>query len=962
MKRIFTIFFLTLLLNECLLPQTIVPGGNVSGSWTQLGSPYLINGDITISYDDTLTIEAGVYVIFQDNYGFLIQGDLIANGTISDSVCFTVDDTTGYYNNTHKGWRGLSTEWDVENKITLNYCIIEFSITYCISAEDKTYLSLYNSHLRYSFGGVYIGSHIAIMNNLIISNNRGHGIIYSYNGWGSPWQQVQLNNFIIRNNTGNGIITCGYLPRLYGTHGKIISNKSSGVYVGSTFEPLFSICSLVDVIIEKNGNLNELGGGIHNLNTCFLDSVYIRENIALNGGGIFHRYGIEYDQLDINNSVIEENIAVGKGGGICVDEHSLNFNLYNSIIRNNQASLGGGLYINCYLQPSPYGSSTLRLRNTEISANYATNYGGGIYLGIVNWVNGLINLSHITIVNNIADNLGSGIYCSQYDDPSNDRGLSNSIIWNNHENEITDLSDSLNLSYCDIEDSWPGTGNIEAVPLFVNPVLDNYGLMWANYPQEDYTKSPCIDSGDPTSPIDPDGTNADMGAYCFNHTGQNMIDLDVTVFLEGPFENDQMISYLNSQGLLPLHQPYFKSPWNHYGYESVDTIQNNNIIDWIFVELRIINNPEEPDNYNLVSRQVAFLMNDGKIRSINGSLLSFYTSATSGLYICIFHRNHLPVISSNPFTTGTNPITYDFSLSSEMAMGGIHAQNEISPGVWGMIAADGNNDGQVENKDKNEIWLIKSGSNGYYNADFSLDGQINTFDLQKWGLNAGKGNEMNHYDFSHVCGIPYTDKRNGKTYKTVQIGSQCWMAENLNIGIQNASTQGQNSSNGIIEKYCYDDLSSNCDVFGGIYLWDELMQNSIDTINQGICPIGWRIPTDFDWKVLEGATDSQYGVGDPEWNGTWARGFDVGLNLKSTSGWFNNLNGLDLYGFNSLPAGDWDYNNGIFNYLQLYSCYFSASQVNSTNSWGRVLIYDYNESIRGNYNKGFGSSVRCIQE
>jgi uncharacterized protein (TIGR02145 family) len=90
------------------------------------------------------------------------------------------------------------------------------------------------------------------------------------------------------------------------------------------------------------------------------------------------------------------------------------------------------------------------------------------------------------------------------------------------------------------------------------------------------------------------------------------------------------------------------------------------------------------------------------------------------------------------------------------------------------------------------------------------------------------------------------------------------------------------------------------------------MQNSTDTIIQGICPTGWRIPTDFDWKVLEGTVDSQYEIGDPEWNDTWTRGFDVGLNLKSTTGWLINLNGLDLYGFNSLPAGERDYNNGIF--------------------------------------------------
>ena len=64
------------------------------------------------------------------------------------------------------------------------------------------------------------------------------------------------------------------------------------------------------------------------------------------------------------------------------------------------------------------------------------------------------------------------------------------------------------------------------------------------------------------------------------------------------------------------------------------------------------------------------------------------------------------------------------------------------------------------------------------------------------------------------------------------------------------------------------------------------------------CPIGWHLPTDDEFKILEGTVDSQYPVGDPIWNNTGARGYDAGLNLKSTSGWYYNGNGADLYGFN----------------------------------------------------------------
>ncbi len=101
----------------------------------------------------------------------------------------------------------------------------------------------------------------------------------------------------------------------------------------------------------------------------------------------------------------------------------------------------------------------------------------------------------------------------------------------------------------------------------------------------------------------------------------------------------------------------------------------------------------------------------------------------------------------------------------------------------------------------------------------------------------------------------------GKNYPTVQIGTQCWLAQNLNIGnlINNAGNQANNS---IIEKYCYNDLESNCDIYGGLYQWAEMVQylngatnstswDPIPTGNvQGICPTGWHLPKDAEWTTL----------------------------------------------------------------------------------------------------------------
>jgi uncharacterized protein (TIGR02145 family) len=142
----------------------------------------------------------------------------------------------------------------------------------------------------------------------------------------------------------------------------------------------------------------------------------------------------------------------------------------------------------------------------------------------------------------------------------------------------------------------------------------------------------------------------------------------------------------------------------------------------------------------------------------------------------------------------------------------------------------------------------------------------------------------------------------GQTYNTVEIGSQCWMEENLNVGTRIDAAANQ-TNNGTIEKYCYNDDNANCDTSGGLYQWNEMMQYITTPGAQGICPAGWHLPTDDEWKILEGNADTQYGVGDPEWDGTLWRGLDAGKRLKSTTGWYSNGNGTNDFGFTALPAG-----------------------------------------------------------
>ncbi len=216
------------------------------------------------------------------------------------------------------------------------------------------------------------------------------------------------------------------------------------------------------------------------------------------------------------------------------------------------------------------------------------------------------------------------------------------------------------------------------------------------------------------------------------------------------------------------------------------------------------------------------------------------------------------------------------------------------------------------------------------------------------------------YSSSFTCGDPFTDPRDGQVYSTVQIGTQCWMAENLNIGeMINGSSNMINNS--VIEKYCYYNNTANCDEYGGLYQWNEIMEYSTIPGVQGICHAGWHLPTDDEWKILEGTVDSQYPVGDPEWDDTGWRGYDAGEKLKSTIGWYSGGNKTNDFGFEALPGGCCT-SSGYFYNLTSQAYFWSSCEYSSSRAWYRDLYSIINGVTRGNYDKVHGFSVRCLQD
>jgi len=217
-------------------------------------------------------------------------------------------------------------------------------------------------------------------------------------------------------------------------------------------------------------------------------------------------------------------------------------------------------------------------------------------------------------------------------------------------------------------------------------------------------------------------------------------------------------------------------------------------------------------------------------------------------------------------------------------------------------------------------------------------------------------------DTTYNCPSSYIDPRDGQEYKAVMIGEQCWMAENLNIGEMINGSQSM-TENGIIEKYCYVNDPGNCEIYGGLYQWNEMMEYTTTQGAQGICLNGWHVPTDEEWKQLEGEVDSLYGYPDPVWDDSGPRGYDAGLNLKSQNGWAWG-NGTDLYEFTALPAGHYStWNNGSF-YDLLIGAYFWTTTIkfSQTAAWMRELCYSNGMVFRTPLNFDYSLSIRCIKD
>lgn len=299
--------------------------------------------------------------------------------------------------------------------------------------------------------------------------------------------------------------------------------------------------------------------------------------------------------------------------------------------------------------------------------------------------------------------------------------------------------------------------------------------------------------------------------------------------------------------------------------------------------------------------------------------------------------------------TGTAPSTPTLSLPQDGA-----TSQSISPSlIWN--SSNGATSYTLQVSTSSSFTNYVYNQSGLTNTSQQITG-LNISTTYYWHVSATNSIGTSSYSSTRsfttqnsnfTCGLPIT--YSGKTYNTIQIGTQCWFKENLDVGTMIQSNINA-SDNGFIEKWCYNNNVNNCNAYGGLYEWNEAMVYSTTPGTKGICPDGWHIPAYAEFQTLASAVNNQgnalkaVGQGDAFWGGA----------------------GTNTSGFSALLAGDHNY-YGNFNNLGYYTSFWSSIEY-STN-YGRKKAYTMELDFM--YNRIFltnnyilfedGYSIRCVR-
>lgn len=467
-KKLYPLLIL-LLISFCGQAQTIIPGGYVSGTWDAAGSPYLVQGNITVHDDSSLIILAGVEVKFSVSGIFLVNGFISAVGNATDSIRFSAE---------YPGWAGMMITDAIipaGDSIRLSYCIFSDGAspwhggalyihnTYSVSIDNCLFVS---NDATYHGGALYMtNANILCRNSKFVGNDcTGPGIgeggaVYMYDS--DPiFKEVLFYD--------NHASVCGAL----------YANYSSPSILSCTFE----------------GNSSEGGGGAlvcHNGGQVFIENSHFMNNQANGSGGAIAF--LEGMQAQLLNCTIIENTSesgtyLSDGGGVLITPYDNEVSFVNCNISGNWAEdFGGGLYT---ASPTQLIGC---LFHGNIMPCLQESRGGAIALGETS-----MQLINTTFVDNYAL-IGTTIYCEDAE-----LAMINTILWDSpglDESKIF-LSTNVNPPALFVDHSniqggmnyisgsggymlnW-ASGNINGDPQFMLPG-DDFSLAW---------NSSCINAG-----------------------------------------------------------------------------------------------------------------------------------------------------------------------------------------------------------------------------------------------------------------------------------------------------------------------------------------------------------------------------------------------------------------------------------------------------------------------------------
>ena len=296
----------------------------------------------------------------------------------------------------------------------------------------------------------------------------------------------------------------------------------------------------------------------------------------------------------------------------------------------------------------------------------------------------------------------------------------------------------------------------------------------------------------------------------------------------------------------------------------------------------------------------------------------------------------------------TAPATFSFDPIADAATSSVATSTFVIPtGYQGAIPIALHSTNGTAEVEINGVWSAVGGAIAPGQAlRLRMQTPENPWEIVSTTIYAGETAAVWEVATDWTCGDDQVKDADGNSYNTLEIGGQCWLAENLRVG---TTTLGANnmSDNGIVERYCYSDNSTNCLTDGGLYQWNEAMQYTETEGAQGICMPGWHIPTDYEWYVLENYLDPT--VNDPGFIGE--RGIDIGTKLK-----VGGSSGMEM------KLGGYRTNTATFLNRFTHGNWWSSSENSGSSAWYRYLFGVSSVSNRYSISQVYGMSVRCLKD